>query len=265
MNWEIKYGIMVEYMEKMGAVLVAFSGGVDSSLLLAAAMDALGRERVLAVTAVSPIHPPEELEDARRVAEFLGARWRAVESAEMQNPQFVANPPQRCYFCKRDLLALLAAMAEEEGISRIVEGSNINDLEDYRPGFRAVSEAGVTSPLLEAGLTKEDVRKAARERGIPSWNRPSDACLCSRIPYGSAITEERLRRIYLAEKVVKGLGVEIVRVRDHGEIARIEVPERDIEIVCRAGNRLQVVQKLNKIGFKYVTVDIGGYRTGSMN
>lgn len=265
MNTEIKYGILVEYMEKMVTALVAFSGGVDSSLLLAAAIDALGKERVIAVTAVSSIHPPEDAEQARRIAGLLGARWRAVESSEMKNPLFVANPPERCYFCKRDLLNLLAQIAREEGMSRIVEGSNISDLDDYRPGFRAVREAGAASPLLEAGMTKEDVRNAARERGIPNWSSPSDACLCSRIPYGAAITAERLTRIYQAEKVIKGLGVETVRVRDHGEIARVEVPESDIENVCRAGNRLQVVQMLNKLGFKYVTVDIGGYRTGSMN
>lgn len=265
MNLKIKYGTLVEYMENMGSVLVAFSGGVDSSLLLAAALDALGRDKVTAVTAVSAIHPPEEREDARKIAEFLGARWLAVESSEMLNSGFVANTPDRCYLCKKDLLELLAGMAKEEGISRIVEGSNKSDLEDYRPGFRAVREAGVSSPLLEVGLNKEEVRQASRERGIPNWNRPSDACLCSRIPFGVNITEERLRRIYLAEVAVKGLGVETVRVRDHGDIARVEVLEKDIELVCRGENRGFIAQKLNDLGFKYVTVDIRGYRTGSMN
>lgn len=260
-----KYSILVDYMGNLGSVLVAFSGGVDSSLLLAAALDALGRERVLAVTATSPIHPPEDLAEAQKLAELLGARWQVVESAEMQNSDFLANPPDRCFFCKRDLLARLADLAAAGGLARIVEGSSQSDLEDFRPGFRAVREAGVSSPLLEAGMTKEEIRNAARERGIPNWNRPSDACLCSRVPYGEKITPERLNRIYLAEKVVKGLGVGMVRVRDHGETARLEVPGEDIEKVCRVENRHYIVRELMALGYRYVAVDLEGYKTGKMN
>lgn len=265
MKYSKKYGLLVHYMEKTGGVLVAFSGGVDSSLLLAASLDALGRERVLAVTASSPIHPPEELEEARRLADGLGARWRAVESTEMRNPDFLANPPERCYHCKRDLLARLGEMARGEGLDRVVEGSNLDDMGDFRPGFRAVREAGVLSPLLEVGMTKEEIREAARERGLPAWDGPSDACLCTRLPYGEKITPERLRRIHLAERVIKGLGIGKVRVRDHGEIARLEIPAGDIEKICRGEQRAYITKELLELGYRYVALDLEGYRTGSMN
>ncbi|MFZ5631654.1 MAG: ATP-dependent sacrificial sulfur transferase LarE [Bacillota bacterium] len=260
-----KYGMLVDYLEKLGSVLVGFSGGVDSALLLAAALDALGRERVLAVTAASPIHPPEELAEARQLAVTLGARWRAVESGEMENADFLANPPERCYYCKKERLALLAEMAAGEGLARVVEGSNRSDLNDFRPGFRAVREAGALSPLIEVGMNKEEIREAARKRGISSWNKPSNACLCSRIPYGEKITIERLQRIYLAEEVVRSMGVSTVRVRDHGGIARVEVPAGEIEKICREENRMHIAQKLSGLGYKYVAVDLKGYRTGSMN
>lgn len=260
-----KYRELLEYLNKLGSTLVAFSGGVDSSLLLAASLDALGRDKVVAVTAVSPIHPPEDLDEARRTAAGLGARWQVVDSKEMLNPHFVANPPERCYYCKKDLLSLLVENAHQWGIVRVVEGSNLNDLEDFRPGFRAVRETGVLSPLLEIGMTKEEVREAARERGISAWNRPSDACLCTRLPYGREITPERLDRIYRAEAVVKGLGISAARVRDHGDIARLEVLAADIEKICREENRVYVAEKLREIGFIHVAVDLMGYRTGSMN
>jgi len=265
MEFGTKYGILVKYMENMGSALIAFSGGVDSSLLLAAALDALGRESVLAVTADSVIHPPEDLEVARKIAKHLGSPWQVVLSTEMDDPAFVANPPHRCYHCKRGLLALLAEVAEKNKLQCIVEGSNRDDLKDIRPGFRAVREAGVLSPLLEVGMSKGDVREAARARGIPNWNRPSDACLCSRVPYGVAITPQILNRIYKAEAVVRSLGVGTVRVRDHGDIARLEVPSRDIDLICRGDNRDIMAESLTRLGYRYVTVDITGYRTGSMN
>lgn len=265
MNTGKKYSKLVEYMEKLGSVLVAFSGGADSSLILAAALDALGRERVLAATATSPIHPPGDLEEARRLAGDLGARWQVVETNEMENEDFLANPPDRCYHCKNELLAWMAGLAEREGLARVVEGSNLDDLKDSRPGFRAVREAGVLSPLLEVGMTKKEIREAARERGVPSWNRPSDACLCSRIPYGEKITPDRLKRIYLAESVVKGLGVGTIRVRDHGDVARLEVMPDDMVKICRVENRDLISRELTALGFKFVTLDLAGYRTGSMN
>ncbi|MHB8917828.1 MAG: ATP-dependent sacrificial sulfur transferase LarE [Desulfocucumaceae bacterium] len=260
-----KYRMLVEYMEKLDRVVVAFSGGVDSSLLLWAAMDSLGREKVLAVTARSVIHPPEEVEEARRLAAGIGARWQSVEATEMKNEEFLANSPERCYYCKSGLMALLAAVASGEGGARVVEGSNLSDMHDFRPGFRAVRETGALSPLVEAGLTKEEIREAARERGIPSWDRPSDACLCSRLPYGVRITREGLNRIYLAEHAVRELGVSVIRVRDHGDIARLEVSGADIEKVCSGERRVLITRKLRELGYKYVAVDLEGYRTGKMN
>jgi len=265
MESAVKYGILVKYMENMGSAMVAFSGGVDSSLILAAALDALGRENVLAVTADSVIHPAVELEEARKIAEYLGSRWQGVQSTEMDDSKFVANSPDRCYYCKKGLLAMLAELAEKNKLQCIVEGSNKDDLKDIRPGFRAVREALVLSPLLEVGMSKADVRDAARARGIPNWNRPSDACLCSRVPYGVAITPYLLNRIFQAEVVVRGLGVGTVRVRDHGDIARLEVPAQEIDRICREENRDIIAKSFTRLGYRYVAVDITGYRTGSMN
>jgi len=265
MEYRRKYGLLVAYLKKLESVLVALSGGVDSSLLLTASLEALGRDRVLAVTAASPIHPPEEVEEAGKLANTLGARWRRIKSNEMNDAEFLANPPERCYFCKRGMLFTLQEMARREGLSRVVEGSNLDDLNDFRPGFRAVREAGAVSPLLEAGLTKEEIRAMAREKGLAAWDRLSDACLCSRIPYGQRITPGRLERIYRAECVIKELGAARVRVRDHGEIARLEVSAGDIEMICREAKRERITRELNELGFKYVTVDLNGYRTGSMN
>ncbi|MCL5057174.1 MAG: ATP-dependent sacrificial sulfur transferase LarE [Actinobacteria bacterium] len=263
-SWE-KFGRLVDYMKGLDSVLVAFSGGVDSLLLLDAAIEALGRERVLAVTAASVIRSPEEREEALRLAVLFGARWVEVESGEMRNTDFVANPPERCYHCKKDLLSLLGALASREGLAHIVEGSNKSDLDDFRPGYRAVRESGALSPLLEAGISKDDVREILKARGTAGWDRPSEACLCSRVPYGTEITEGKLKRIYLAEKAVKTLGLVTLRVRDHGDTARLEVPAGEIEKICREENREFILQELKGLGYKHVTVDLGGYRTGNMN
>lgn len=260
-----KYSLLIDYMQNIDSVLVAFSGGVDSLLLLAAAVEALGREKVLAVTAVSAIHPPEEKEEAKELAAFWGARWLEVESREMENPYFLANPPDRCYHCKKGLLELLSGIASREGLAWMAEGSNRSDLDDYRPGYRAVKESGVLSPLLEAGITKADVREILKTKGVSGWDKPSDACLCSRIPYGVAVTGDILKRVYLAEKVIKDFGVSVVRVRDHGDTARLEVLPKNIETICREDNRAVIVQKLKSLGYKHVAIDMQGYRTGSMN
>ncbi|HBV98959.1 MAG: hypothetical protein JL50_19065 [Peptococcaceae bacterium BICA1-7] len=263
-SWE-KFDRLVHYMKGLDSVLVAFSGGVDSLLLLDAAIEALGRERVLAVTAVSVIRSPEEREEASRLAGLFGARWVEVATGEMKNNSFVANPPERCYHCKKDLLSLLGDLAAGEGLAHIVEGSNKSDMDDFRPGFRAVRESGALSPLLEVEITKNDVREILKARGIAGWDRPSEACLCSRVPYGTEITPEKLKRIYLAEKALKELGFNVVRVRDHGNVARLEVPPADIEGMCREENRSLILQILKELGYKYVSVDMGGYRTGNMN
>ncbi len=260
-----KYMELLTYLEKLDSVLVAFSGGVDSSLLLAASVDALGKERVLALTATSPFHLPEDLDSARSLADVLGARLQVVDSKVMSNPEFLSNPPERCYFCKKELLGVLLETSRRQGIAHVLEGSNLSDLKDFRPGFRAVREAGVLSPLLEVGMTKEDVREAARERGIASWNRPSEACLCTRIPFGEAITPDRLQRIYSAEVILKSMGIGTVRVRDHGDVARLEVSAEDIGKICQENNRVIIAERLVKIGYKHVAVDLVGYRTGSMN
>lgn len=260
-----KYDSLVQNIKGLKSVLVAFSGGVDSLLLLQAALDALGRDRVLAVTAVSVIRSPEEAIEARRLAGCLGAGWRELASEEMQNPNFTANPPERCYHCKKDLLARLKGLASTEGLACLVEGSNKSDLDDFRPGFRAVRESGALSPLLSADITKSEVREILRAKNLPGWDRPSEACLCSRIPYGTVITEALLKRIYLAEKAVKSLGYSVVRVRDHGDIARLEVLSGDMVNICRAGEREVLLQKLKELGYKYVALDLGGYRSGNMN
>lgn len=260
-----KYMELLTCLEKLDSVLVAFSGGVDSSLLLAASVDALGKERVLALTATSPFHLPEDLDSARSLADVLGARLQVVDSKVMSNPEFLSNPPERCYFCKKELLGVLLETSRRQGIAHVLEGSNLSDLKDFRPGFRAVREAGVLSPLLEVGMTKEDVREAARERGIASWNRPSEACLCTRIPFGEAITLDRLQRIYSAEVILKSMEIGTARVRDHGDVARLEVSAEDIEKICQENNRVIIAERLMKMGYKHVAVDLVGYRTGSMN
>ncbi|MBP1747514.1 MAG: hypothetical protein H6Q52_53 [Deltaproteobacteria bacterium] len=247
----------------MGSVAVAFSGGVDSTFLLKVSLDALGSENVLAVSAASSSYPETERSEAREMARSMGARLLLADSTEMNNENFVANKPDRCYHCKTELFRMVRDITEKEGFMVILEGSNIDDLKDYRPGRKACMEAGVRSPLMEAGFTKEDIRSISKQLGLATHDKPAQACLSSRIPYGTTITKERLTRIEFSEAFIRALGVSQVRVRHHGNTARIEVEEPDLPLILEYRN--EIAEKLTALGFTYVSLDLQGYRTGSMN
>jgi uncharacterized protein len=248
----------------MGKVLVAFSGGVDSSLLLKVAADVLGKN-VLAVIASSETYPGREIREARKIAKGLNVRHKIIHTYEIENPDFVKNPPLRCYHCKQELFSTLKHIAEKEGISHVLDGQNADDRGDFRPGERAGRELGIRSPLKEAGLTKSDIRGISRVLGLPTWNKPSLACLASRFPYGTAIDAKSLKKVGAAEEVLRDMGFGQVRVRHHGKIARIEiVPEEFGKIIKPAARRI-IHARLKKLGYLYVALDLGGYRTGSMN
>lgn len=255
---------LVDWFRATGGALVAFSGGVDSGLVLAAAVDALG-ERALAVTATSPTYSPAELARAKEVAALLSARHRTAESCEFDDPAFVANPPDRCYHCKKELYGILRAIAAEEGLATLVDGSNADDAADHRPGRRATREAAVRSPLCELNLGKEAVRRMARARGLPTWSLPAAACLASRIPYGEAITPERIARVGEAEAAVAALGFRVVRVRDHGQVARVELSPDEIARALDPALRARLAAACRAAGFPFVALDLEGYRTGSLN
>jgi uncharacterized protein len=244
--------------------MVAFSGGVDSTLLLKVAADVLGR-RVASVTASSPTYPGREIRAARALARKLGVRHEVIATSEMDNPEFTANPPLRCYHCKKELMEKVSAMASERGLAYVVDGQNADDVSDFRPGARAAAELGVRSPLREAGLTKADIRSLSKKLGLPTWDRPSLACLASRFPYDTPITPEALGRVEKAEDALRRLGFGQLRVRHHDSIARIEVPAADFARLISPGIRGRIEKDLKKLGYLYVAMDLGGYRTGSMN
>jgi uncharacterized protein len=245
--------------------VVAFSGGVDSTLLLKACVDALGPENVTAVTGVSETYTPEERRTARRTARALGVRHVLLETEELACPAFAANPADRCYHCKRELFGRVKELAEGLGAGTFYDASNVDDLADYRPGRRAVEELGVASPLVEAGFTKKDVRALSKKLGLPSWDKPANPCLASRIPYGTPVTLETLSRVRAGEKYLRGLGFPVVRLRHHGALARLEVPAADIPRLIRPATARKVARRLRSLGYLWTAVDLEGYEMGSLN
>jgi uncharacterized protein len=264
MQIDEKWDRLRSLLGELKLAVLAYSGGVDSSVLLRAASEVLG-QGLIAVTAVSETYPPDELGPAKEYAASLGVRHRILPTDELVREEFSRNAPDRCYHCKQELFDKLRQIADTEGIPHVLDGSNVDDLKDHRPGRRAAAERSVRSPLAEAGLTKQDIRDLARRQGLPMWDKPSLACLSSRIPYGTRITSELLATIQSAEDIIRGLGVRQVRVRHHNDTARIEVGPEDLVRLAASGTRERVVAEFKELGYTYVCLDLEGYRTGSMN
>ncbi len=260
-----RYERLQEILRQLQSVLVAFSGGVDSTLLLKVASQVLG-ENTIAVTAISKITPQHERQDAKNIARSMGVRHLEVESHEMTIPAFTKNPTDKCYICKKSRFGELVGLAAEEKMKWLVDGENVDDTADYRPGSIAARELGVRSPLREAGLTKEEIRLLSKELGLPTWDKPSYACLASRIPYGQKITPEKLAQVDQGESFIRELGISWqVRIRHEGNTARIEVDAEAIDRFMTPDIRQRLVSHLRTLGFKYVALDLDGYHTGSLN
>jgi len=260
-----KFNRLKEILAAMDSALVAFSGGVDSTFLLRVARDTLGPEKVLALTATSPTYPQSELEESKALAQSMGVRQLLVESNELEIPGFAENDRQRCYYCKLELFSVCRAKAAELGYQEILDGSNSDDLHDFRPGRKAVEELQVRSPLLEAGLDKNEIRYLSRELGLTTWYKQPFACLSSRFPYGTAITPERLAQVDRCETFLRHHKFRNYRVRYHGDTARIEVATEEISRLLEWELREALVEEFKAAGFTYVALDLEGYRTGSMN
>ena len=264
MDLNLKLEKLKENLKKLGSVAIAYSGGVDSTFLLRVAHEVLG-DKVIAVTARSSTYPEREFNEAKAYIESIGAKHIVIVSEELEIEGFSKNPVNRCYYCKKELFSKIKDIASEYGISYVLDGSNLDDTGDYRPGMKAAKELEVISPLKEAKLTKQDIRDLSKAMGVPTWNKPAFACLSSRFPYGNEITAPKLKMVEQAEQLLLDMGFRQIRVRHHGEIARIEVSSEerckffDLAVMDKIG------QEFKNIGFKYTTLDLLGYRTGSMN
>jgi len=259
-----KLDVLRAIFAPMTSVIVAFSGGVDSTFVLKVAHEVLG-DRVLALTTTSPTMPDDDRRSALEMAQLIGVRHMVIESNELEVPGYAANPINRCYLCKSNLFTVCEAKAAELGIAEIVDGLNLDDLHDYRPGMQAASERRVRHPLVEANLTKAEIRELSRSMGLPTWDRPASPCLSSRFPYGTQITEEGLRKVEQGEQLLHALGFRVARVRYHGDVARLELETSEIQRIFDPAEREIVDREFKKIGFRFVAVDLKGFRSGSLN
>ena len=264
MSLKEKSEALKDILKDMENILVGFSGGVDSTFLLAAAKEVLG-DGVMAVTARSETYPEKEYRKARQIAERLEVRFLTIHTKELEYANYSSNPPNRCYYCKKELFTQLRKLAEEHRIKNVADGSNADDVHDFRPGMIALKELGVRSPLKEAELTKADIRQLSQDMDLPTWDTPATACLASRFPYGTSIDEHKLGMVERAEEVLHERGIKQARVRHHNSIARIEVLPEDFTRLTADNVRDQIVLSFKEIGYKYITLDLQGYRTGSMN
>ena len=265
MNLQQKNQTLQEILTDLGKVIVAYSGGVDSAFLLKAAVDTLGADNVLACISAGASEPSHQVARAAALAQDIGVALRTVETGELEDPNFVVNQADRCFHCKSHLCRTLLEMAREEGYRHVVFGTNYDDLDDFRPGNRAITNLGVRAPLAEAGLTKDEIRQLSRQLGLPTADIPSSPCLASRISYGLEVTAQRLKQVDEAEAFLRDLGFVEFRVRHHDQVARIEVPPDEIDKIVTEPLRSTVVEKLKALGFRFVAVDLQGFRSGSLN